>query len=101
MGAFLCGHLLLLSLLGDDKFSLEEKMKRNTIIMYSGLFCVALAVLMTVSGCAIDGAGETKAEIARRHDHIRKTNMSLIQDDIDAVLMLDKPSKTSEKFVRP
>ena len=55
---------------------------------------------MSVSGC-MAGAGETKAEIARRHNHIMKSNMSLIQDDIDAILMLDKGSKTSEKTVRP
>jgi hypothetical protein len=100
MGAFHIGHFLLLSLLSDAKLSLEENMKRSTIIMYSGIFFVGLAVLITVSGC-MAGAGETKAEVARRHSHIMKSNMSLIQDDIDAILMLDKASKTSEKFVRP
>lgn len=91
-------HFLLLSLLGDV-LSLEDNMKRNVILMYAGFLCVLLSVALSVSGCA--GAGETKAEIARRHQHIMKTNMSLIQDDWDAIWMLDRASKTSEKFVRP
>lgn len=74
-------------------------MKRNNIVMYSGLLCAVFVVAMMISGCA--GAGETKTEVARRHRHIMSVNMSLIQDDIDALLMLDKASKTSEKFVRP
>ena len=93
------GHFLLLSLLGDVKLSLEEKMKRNTIIMYKGLICILLSIVLTVSGCA--GAGETRQEVARRHRYIMSTNMSLIQDDVDAILLLDKPSKTTEKIVRP
>ncbi len=88
-----------LSLLGDDKLSLEETMKRNAILMNVGVLCVLLAVILAVSGCA--GAGETRAEMARRRQHVMKGNMLLIQDDIDAVLMLDKSSKTSEKIVRP
>ena len=90
---------MLLSLLGDDKLCLEETMKRNTIFMYVGVLCVLLSVTLTLSGCA--GAGETRAELARRRDHTMKMNMLLIQDDIDAGLMLDKPSKTTEKIVRP
>jgi hypothetical protein len=100
MGAFHIDHFLLLSLLSDAKLSLEENMKRSAILMYSGIFFVSLACLMTVSGC-MAGAGETKAEVARRHSHIMKSNMRLMQDDIDAVLMLDNVSKASDKFVRP
>jgi hypothetical protein len=74
-------------------------MKRNVILMYAGLLCLLLAVTLTVSGCA--GAGETRAEIARRHMHIMRTDLSLIQGDIDALLMLDRTSKTSDMFVRP
>jgi hypothetical protein len=90
---------LLLSLLGDDKLCLEETMKRNAILMYVGVLSVLLSVTLALSGCA--GAGETRAELARRRDHTMKRNMLLIQDDIDAVLMLDKTSKTTEKIVRP
>lgn len=100
MGALHAGHLLLLSLLSDDKLSLEENMKRSSIIMYSGILFVVLTLVMTASGC-MNGAGETKAEIARRHDHVLKTNMLLVQEDVDAILMLDRPSRNTRKFVRP
>jgi hypothetical protein len=74
-------------------------MKRNVILMYAGLLCLLLSVTLMVSGCA--GAGETRAEVARRHSHIMRTNLSLIQGDIDSLLMLDRASKTSDMFVRP
>ena len=90
---------MLLSLLGDDKLSLEEKMKRNVIIMYAGLLCLLLSVTLAVSGCS--AAGETRAETTRRHLHIMKTDLSLLQGDLDALLMLDRASKTSDVFVRP
>ena len=74
-------------------------MKRNVILTYVGLLCLMLSVALMVSGCA--GAGETRAEIARRHRHVMWTNLSLVQDDVDALLMLDRASKTSDMFVRP
>ena len=99
MGAFHIGHFLLLSLLSDAKLSLEENMKRSTIIMYSGLFCVVLAVLMTASGC-MSGAGETRAEVEERHNVIVQTQKKQIQNDWDSVLLLNKSSKLSDKYVR-
>ena len=75
-------------------------MKRTEIIRYIGCLCLLVVFAMVLTGCGAT-AGETKAEANRRRGHIMKTNISLLQDDIDAVLMLDKPSKTSEKLVRP
>ena len=74
-------------------------MKRNTIVMYAGLLCVLLSATLMLSGCS--GAGETRAEVARRRMHIMNTNMNLIKGDVDALLMLDRASKTSDSFVRP
>ena len=75
------------------------KMKPNMIVKYIGITCLLLALSITLTGCA--GAGETKEEVARRHSDVVRKNMLLIQDDIDAILMLDKPSGASEKLVRP
>ena len=74
-------------------------MKRNVILKYAGLLCLLLSVTLAVSGCG--AAGETRAETARRHRHIMRTNLSQIQSDVDALLMLDRASKTSDSFVRP
>jgi hypothetical protein len=91
---------VLLSLLGDDKLSLEETMKRNVILKYAGLLCLLLFVTLTVSGCG-SVPGETRAETARRHRHIMRINVGQVQSDVDALLMLDRASKTSDSFVRP
>lgn len=80
--------------------SLEEIMKRTEIIRYFGSLCLLVVFAMLLSGC-MGTPGETRAEANRRRGHIMRTNMSLISDDIDAILMLDKPSKTSEKLIRP
>ena len=75
-------------------------MKLNEIIRYFGCLCLFVVFAMILTGCGAT-AGETRAEADRRRSHIMKTNWSLVQDDIDAILMLDKPTKTSEKLVRP
>jgi hypothetical protein len=75
-------------------------MKLNEIIRYFGCLCLLTVFAVVLTGCGAT-AGETKAEANRRRSHIMKTDLALMQDDIDAVLMLDKPSKTSEKLVRP
>ena len=62
------------------------------------ILCVCVAVC--ISGCMSQGAGETKAEIERRHDRVIKTGKHEIQDDLDAYLLLDRPTRLTDKFVR-
>ena len=64
------------------------------------LMCACLLVSITVSllGCA--GSGETAAEVHRKHIDVVRTNTLQIQDDLDALFMLDRPSRLSERYVR-
>ena len=71
------------------------KYKRCILLV---LLQVALAVCM--SGCGMHGQGETAAEGSRRHRRILDNNTQQLADDIDMVLMLDKPSKLSELRVK-
>ena len=66
------------------------------------LLCVLFVVASLQSGCSwFNGApGETKAEVQERHKVIVKTQKQQIQDDWDAVLLLNKSSRLSDKYVR-
>lgn len=71
-------------------------MKRNQ-------FTIMILVLVIVAGVLLSGCsapGQTSAEVNRRHrDHIQQ-KMLQMQDDVDAVMMIDQPSRLSDKMVR-
>jgi len=79
-------------------------MKKLNIRQYISLglcLCLLTALIGALSGCGCAGTpGETAEEVHTRHVGIMKTNCLEMQDDIDAVLMLDKPSRLSDKLVR-
>ncbi len=51
-------------------------------------------------GCVSwDQAGETAAEGHRRHKRVLRVNRQEMMADIDKVLLLDKPSKLTEKRI--
>jgi hypothetical protein len=61
---------------------------------------MGLAFVMAVGGCGMyHRPGETSAERARRHDRILRNRISLMADDIDYLLNLDRASHLSEKRV--
>ena len=76
-------------------------MKKKAISRYfiKTAFCLCVFSVLCLSGC-MNGPGETSDEIQRRRVRVLKTNTSQIQDDVDAVIMLDKPSKLSDKPTR-
>jgi hypothetical protein len=64
------------------------------------LVVVVLAVFAAVSLTGCSAPGRTSAEVHRNHINVIQTNWLMIQDDIDAALMLDKPSRLTEMTVR-
>lgn len=71
-------------------------MKKN-----STRWLIVVAAIMAgafVSGCS--SRGMTAAEVNRRHDRTVRNNLWQIQEDIDTVLLLDKPTRLSEQIVR-
>ena len=60
--------------------------------------CLVSAILICISGCA--GAGETASEVRDRHKTVMKSGLRMVQDDVDAVLLLDKPTRLSDKLTR-
>jgi len=61
---------------------------------------VLVALASCLVGCNRGTPAETAAEVHRRHVDVMRTNASEMQDDLDAVFMLDKPSKLSDRHVR-
>jgi len=65
---------------------------------------VILPVILLVSvflpfGCSSQQPGETAAEGHRRHQRVVRINQQEMMADIDTALMLDEPSKLSDKRI--
>ncbi len=58
----------------------------------------ALSGLMIIGGCGT--VGESREEVRIRHDRIMHNGLGRVQDDIDAALLLDRPTRLSSQPVR-
>lgn len=58
---------------------------------------VALSGLLLVDGCTV---GESSDEVRVRHDRVIYNNLGRVQDDIDTVFLLDRPTRLSDQPVR-
>lgn len=65
-------------------------------VMLAVIMC-ALAVMPI--GCATDQLGETAAEGHRRHQRNLRLNRQEMASDLDSLLLLDKPSKLTDKRI--
>ena len=60
---------------------------------------VLVFVFMPLGCSSLSQPGETAAEGNRRHNRISRLNQQGMMADIDAVLMLDEPSKLTDKRI--
>jgi hypothetical protein len=72
----------------------EEKMMKRKYILGFLLFVFALWLI----GCSSQ-LGETRAEVIRRHNRTIQINGQELMDDIDKTLLLDQPSKLTDKRI--
>lgn len=68
-----------------------------TVVLW---LCVLAGLIAVNTGCFAGSPGETRSEVHRRHMRVINTDKQQIQDDIDAVLLLNKPSRLTEKPTR-
>lgn len=61
------------------------------------LAAVACAAVSLLTGCSLRHPGETRAEIDRRHERVLRLNNEMMLSDLDKVLLLDRPSKLTDK----
>ncbi len=62
--------------------------------------CVLGFAAICMIGCTREAPGETAAEVKRRHINIVHSDMQQLQSDVDTVIMLDQPSKLSDRHIR-
>ncbi len=62
-------------------------------------FCVLCVILLCLSGC-FKSTGETTDQVHQKHMRMINTNRRQMQEDIDSVLLLDRPSRLSDKVIR-
>lgn len=64
------------------------------------ILAVVLWVLVFLPyGCSSSQPGETAAEGRRRHERVARINQQEMMQDIDKTLMLDRPSRLTDKRV--
>lgn len=73
---------------------------KNTSVFVCKVLLVAVlcALVFLPCGCGRQ-LGETKAEASRRHKRILRIHHQEMMEDIDRVLLLDKPSKLTDKRI--
>jgi hypothetical protein len=76
-------------------------MKSVFVSVYKVILPVILLLLVFMPlGCgSISQPGETAAEGHRRHKRMARINQQQMMADIDAVLMLDEPSRLTDKRI--
>jgi len=75
-------------------------MKRVSVWVSKAILAVVLGIFIVLPyGCSSTQLGETAAEGSRRHRRNLRINQSEIMADIDMVLMLDKPSRLTDKRI--
>ena len=64
------------------------------------ILAVVLGVLVFLPyGCNSGQPGETAAEGRRRHERVARINQQEMMQDIDKALMLDRPSRLTDKRI--
>jgi len=73
----------------------------KSVSMCKVILVVVLCVLFLVPlGCrSYEQLGETAAEGRRRHERIARINRQEMMEDLDMLMLLDKPSKLTDKRI--
>jgi hypothetical protein len=82
----------------DNKKTATPREARLQRAIWAAFFLIVMALI--TSGCGFyHGQGETAQERARRHYRTSRLNANQLTEDIDKVLMLDRPSRLTESHV--
>lgn len=72
---------------------MSKRLMRTVIILTA-----VLVFLLLLSGCG--APGRSAQEVHRTHMRYLRTEMLMMQDDIDSFMMIDRPSRLSDRAVR-
>ena len=79
-------------------FEEGKMMKKTFVSIILGVVLYGLACWLT--GCSTEQPGETTAEGHRRHLRNIRLNQQEMMEDVDKVLLFDKPSRLTDKTVQ-
>ncbi|MHC4593837.1 MAG: hypothetical protein ACYS9C_10220 [Planctomycetota bacterium] len=83
-----------------DKPGFKEGMMMKSVSIFKVIVSIILCVFVFLPlGCGSWQTGETAAESKRRHKRVLRINRQEMMADIDKVLLLDKPSKLTDKRI--
>ena len=75
-------------------------MLRGELLRTVALTVILGALVSLACGCSsYEQPGETAAEGRRRHERVARINQQELMADIDKVLLLDKPSRLTDKRI--
>ncbi len=81
------------------RWPIKGEMMKSVSICKVILPVILLVLVFMPFGCSSSQPGETSAEGHRRHRRMARINQQEMMADIDAVLMLDEPSKLTDKRI--
>jgi hypothetical protein len=86
---------------GKSDFKEEEKMKGVSFFVCKVILAIVLFVFVFLPcGCSsYEQPGETAAEGRRRHQRALRINQQQMMADLDTLMLLDKPSKLTDKRI--
>jgi len=73
--------------------------RRSLSLRFFTLAAAAYVSVLLLAGCSFRHPGETRAEVDRRHQRILRLNNEMMMSDLDRVLMLDQPSKLTDRRI--
>jgi len=89
-----------LELLPTYRTSKGETMKSGSFSVCSLILSVILCALIFLPcACRCEQLGETAAEGHRRHKRVLRINQQELIEDVDRVLLLDQPSRLTDKRI--
>jgi hypothetical protein len=77
----------------------RKERHRSLIFRFFALAAAACVAVSLLAGCSGRHPGETRAEVNRRHDRALRLNSEMMLSDLDKALMLDRPSRLTDKRI--
>jgi len=77
----------------------RKERRRGLSLRFLALAAAAYVLMVLLAGCSLRHPGETRAEIDRRHSRVLRLNNEMMLSDLDKVLLLDRPSKLTDKRI--
>jgi hypothetical protein len=83
----------------NQKTALGPKMRRIKRLLQTVVFSLFVCMVGFLTGCA-GSPGRTVKEVDQQHYHAIHSTWLMFQEDIDAILMLDQPSRLTPMYTR-